>query len=218
MAVHLPYLPHLLHFQRANEPDPSQLWAPDFGEHDTLSLRSLGFWLYMMSDAMIFAGLFAAYGAYVGHYAGSFTAQQVLDPLFALVPTFLIFASVLAYGLGMVALKNGNRAGVLRWLAAACALGFIFLGVDAWTFTGLAGEGAIPQKSAYLSDFWILVWTHGLHVFIGLIWMLVMIAQVAMEGLSDGVIGRLVNLRIFWFFQAIIWVCVFTVVYLLGAR
>lgn len=207
-----------LHLSRPNEPDPSLLWDPEAGEHDTLSVRSFGFWLYMMSDAMLFAGLFAAYGAYVGHYAGSFTAQQVLHPLFALIPTFLIFASVLCYGMGMVALKQGDRAGVFRWLVAACALGFAFLGVDAWTFSGLAAEGAMPQKSAYLSDFWVVVWAHGLHVFIGLIWMVIMIAQLGLEGLTEGVIGRLVNLRIFWFFQAIIWVCVFTVVYLLGVR
>jgi cytochrome o ubiquinol oxidase subunit 3 len=203
---------------RENGSDSIRLWDHEHGEHDTLSLRSLGFWLYMMSDAMIFAGLFTAHGAYVGHFAGSFTAAQVLDPLNTLLPTFLIFSSVLAYGLGMVALKHGNRGGVLRWLLIACALGLVFLGVEAWTFTGLAARGATPEKSGFLSDFWIIVWAHGAHVFIGLIWMLVMIAQVAMEGLSAGVVGRLINLRIFWFFQAIIWVCVFTVVYLLGAR
>lgn len=195
----------------------TRLWDDTHADHDTIALRSLGFWLYMLSDAMIFAGLFAAHGAYTHRFAGSFTAQQVLHPFSALWPTLFIFSSVLAYGLGMVALKNGDRPAVIRWLLIASALGALFLVVETWTFGELAGMGATPQKSAFLSDYWVIVLAHGAHVFFGLLWMLVMIVQVASEGFSEHVVARLINLRIFWFFQAIIWVCVYSFVYLMGA-
>lgn len=194
-----------------------RLWDETHADHDLIGIRSLGFWLYMMSDAMIFAALFAAHGVYVHNFAGSFTARQVIHPLDALWPTVLIFSSVFAYGLGMTAMKNGSRRGVVGWLLAAFALGVGFLLLEGREFYGLAAMGAVPQLSGFLSDFWVLVLLHAAHVFFGLLWMLVMPFQVWLEGFSENVVSRLVNLKIFWFFQAIIWVCVFTFVYLMGA-
>lgn len=200
-------------------PDPSQvrLWDEHHHEHDLIGLRSLGFWLYMLSDAMIFAGLFAAHGVYMHNFAGSFTASQVIHPTEALWPTLFIFTSVFAYGMSLVALKKGNRAGVINWIVLALALGVAFLFTECRDFAGLAAMGAVPQLSGFLSDFWVLVLTHAAHVFFGLMWMAVMVVQVARDGFSEAVVSRLVNLKIFWFFQAVIWVCVFSFVYLMGA-
>lgn len=194
-----------------------ELWSVDAGHPDTIGLRSIGFWLYMMSDAMIFAGLFAAHGVYIGAYGSSgITADQVIDPIEGLLPTFFLFASVLMFGLASVALKNDDRHAVVRWMGAAAVLGVAFLGAETWEFVGLAHEGAVPQASAFLSDFWTIVWVHGAHVLVGLIWMTAMLIQIARDGFTEATVGRFINLRIFWFFQAVIWVCVYTFVYLLG--
>lgn len=203
----------------SSQPDDSEgtdLWAFGHDDHDLIGQRSLGLWLYMMSDIMVFAGLFTAHRAYMGAFAGSFTDAQVLDPLSALWPTALILISVLAFGLAMVELKNANRRSVLGWMAAAFVLGLAFLGVEVWSFADLAARGAWPMVSGFLSDYWTIIWAHGAHVFFGLLWMAVMMVQVAVFGFSELVVARLVNLRIFWFFQAAIWLSVYFVVYLLG--
>ncbi|KEZ75792.1 cytochrome c oxidase subunit 3 [Salinisphaera hydrothermalis] len=203
---------------RYRDRSPVTLWAPDAGHPDAIGLRSIGFWLYMMSDAMIFAALFAAHGVYTHAYGTSdITASQVIDPVEGLLPTLFLFTSVLMYGLASVALKNDDRAGVVRWMGASLGLGVLFLLVEVWEFAGLVGEGAVPQASAFLSDFWTIVWVHGGHVFVGLIWMAAMLIQISREGFTETVVGRFINLRIFWFFQAVIWVCVYTYVYLMGA-
>ncbi|APZ42344.1 cytochrome c oxidase subunit 3 [Acidihalobacter ferrooxydans] len=195
------------------------MWQYEDHPHDVIGTRTLGFWLYMMSDLMIFAALFATCGIYADgmHSAGSFQPGQVIDPNLALWSSGLIFASVLAYGYAMVALKKASRSGVLLGLGIAFLLGLAFLGMEWHEFSGLAHMGAIPQKSGFLSDFWVIVLTHGVHVMFGLLWMLTMLVQVAREGFTENVVYRLLNLKIFWLFQAVIWVCVFTLVYLMGS-
>lgn len=203
----------------SNQPGDSEhmeLWSFGHDDHDLIGRRSLGFWLYMMSDIMIYAGLFTAHRVYIGAFAGSFTDAQVLDPLFELLPTVLIFGSVLTFGLAMVELKNANQRGVAGWMLAAFVLGLAFLGLEIWSFADLAGRGAWPTESGFLSDYWTIIWAHGAHVFFGLVWMLVMLVQVTTSDLSELVVARLVNLRIFWFFQAVMWIAVYFVVYLLG--
>lgn len=206
--------------ETSNQTNPDSgvtLWAYGYDDHDEIGNRSLGFWLYMMSDLMVFTGLFVAHRVYVHAFAGSFTSSQVIDPISALLPTGLIMLSVLAYGFAMLGLKKANRPAVLIWMIGAFVLGLAFLGVEAYTFTEHAALGAIPSKSGFLSDYWTIDWAHGAHVAIGLLWMAVMMIQVLTQGFSELVVARLVNLRIFWFFQAAIWVCVYTVVYLLGS-
>lgn len=197
--------------------EDTQLWAFGHDDHDTIGIRSIGFWLYMMSDLMIYAGLFTAHRVYIEAYAGSFTAAQVIEPLRELWPTAFILASVLAFGLAMVGLKSANRRSVLVWMAVAFVLGLAFLAFETWSFAQLGERGAWPTVSGFLSDYWTIVWAHAVHVIFGLLWMLVMMIQVTTEGFSELVVARLVNLRIFWFFQAVIWLCVYCVVHLLGA-
>jgi cytochrome o ubiquinol oxidase subunit III len=198
------------------DPSSVRLWDYDDHGHDFIGTRSLGFWLYMMSDAMIFAGLFAAHGVYVHAFAGGFTAKEVIHPLNALWPTLFIFTSVLIYGFGMVALKKGSRSGVINALLLSFILGAGFLFMEWREFSDLAAMGALPQVSGFLSDFWAIILTHAIHVFFGLLWMAVMIVQIAREGFTQNTVYRLINLKIFWHFQAVIWVCVFTFVYLMG--
>lgn len=202
---------------KVSDPGSIKLYMTEPDHHDSISLRSIGFWLYMMSDVMIFAGLFAAHGVYLDAYGSSkITAAQVIDPISALFPTLFLFSSVLFFGLASVALKNNQRKEVLGWLAASFALGLVFILQETYEFVQLAQEGAAPHVSAFLSDFWTIVWAHGLHVIVGLIWMAVVFIQVLRDGFTEAVVGRFLNLRIFWFFQAVIWVCVYTFVYLMG--
>ena len=205
------------HLTQVSDPKSEQLYVTEEPHPDSIGMRSIGFWLYMMSDAMIFAGLFAAHGVYIDAYGTSgITAEQVIDPVSALLPTLFLFGSVFLFGLASVALKQGDREGVVRWMGLALVVGMVFLLDEILEFKGLAEEGAVPQASAFLSDFWTIVWAHGLHVFFGLIWMAVVLIQITRDGFTEAVVGRFVNLRIFWFFQAVIWVTVYTFVYLMG--
>ncbi|MEJ2646680.1 MAG: cytochrome c oxidase subunit 3 [Gammaproteobacteria bacterium] len=198
-------------------PDATVLWDTGHHGHDMISTRTFGFWLYMLSDAMIFAALFTAYAVLGHNYAGGPSATQILRPGDALAETMLVFTSVLAFGFSMSALKRGHRAGVLNWIAVAFVLGAAFVGMEVHEFANLASRGIVPERSGFLSAYYTIVLTHGLHMVFGLLWMAVMAVQVLREGFTDDIVYRLLNLRIFWHFQAIIWVCVFTFIYLQGS-
>lgn len=193
------------------------LWDYEDHGHDPISTRTLGFWLYMLSDAMIFAALFAAYAVYVHNPANGPNASDIVHPIYAMWETIVVFSSVFVYGLAMVALKRGSRSGVVNGLIVAFLLGLVFLGMEYKEFAGLYFAGDNMQRSGFLSAYWTIVLTHGLHMVFGLLWMFIMIFQVVREGFTQNVVYRLLNLRLFWHFQAIIWVCVFTFVYLRGA-
>jgi cytochrome o ubiquinol oxidase subunit 3 len=193
------------------------LWDNKHRGHDMISTRTLGFWLYMLSDAMIFAALFTAYGVLGHNYADGPTAKDIIHPGYAFLETLLVFSSVLAFGLAMSALKQGNRYKVVNWILIAFVIGAAFIGAEIREFASLAGQGIIPERSGFLSAYYATVLTHGLHMFVGLLWMLVMLVQVVREGFTDNVVYRLLNLKLFWHFQAVIWVCVFTFVYLQGS-
>ncbi|AWN14808.1 cytochrome c oxidase subunit 3 [Salinisphaera sp. LB1] len=205
------------HAKPSGNPEGVELWQPESEHPDTIGLRSLGFWLYMMSDAMIFAGLFAANGVYLAAYGtSSITADQVIHPVEGLFPTLFLLSSVFMLGLAFVAIKHGRRGETLRWMGLSLALGAVFILEEMYEFSGLARDGALPQASAFLSNLWTIVWIHGAHVIVGLIWMAAMMVQVARDGFTEPVVGRLINLRLFWFFQALVWVAVYTFVYLIG--
>ncbi len=193
------------------------LWEPHY-HHDVIATRTLGFWLYMLSDAMIFAGLFAAYGVLSHSYneAGGPSLHALVNPWSAYAETLAVFASVLAYGGVMVALKRGSRAGVLGGLVAAFVLGAIFVGLEVHELGALFDAGIYPEESGYLSAFFALVMTHGIHMAFGLLWMAVMFFQVATQGFTDKTVYRLLNLKLFWHFQAILWVLVYTFVDMRG--
>ena len=177
----------------------------------------LGFWIYLMSDCLIFACLFAAYGVLGRHYAGGPTGAELFDlPLVAVNTSLLLFSSI-TYGFALLQARKG-RVGpmLLGWLAVTGLLGAGFLGLELNEFANLIREGAGPQRSAFLSSFFTLVGTHGLHVTFGIVWLLVLMVQIVKHGLTIPNKRRLMCLSMFWHFLDVIWIGVFTVVYLMG--
>jgi cytochrome o ubiquinol oxidase subunit 3 len=186
-------------------------------EHsDTLANQAFGFWLYLMTDLVLFASIFATY-AVVGHnYAGGPTGKELFDLRYLFVETMLLLFSSATFGLAALAMHDGRKGLVLTWLVVTFLLGFGFIAMEINEFYHLILDGNGPQRSAFLSAFFTLVGTHGAHVTIGLIWMAVMMGQIDTKGLTTPVRSRLMRLGMFWHFLDIVWIGVFTIVYLLG--
>jgi cytochrome o ubiquinol oxidase subunit 3 len=184
--------------------------------HPEGSSTMLGFWMYLMSDCLIFAMLFATYGVLGTSYAGGPGPRELFDlPLVALNTSMLLFSSI-TYGFAMLAMTDGKRGQMQGWLAVTGLFGVAFLCIELYEFSHLIHEGAGPQRSAFLSSFFTLVGTHGLHVTFGLIWLVVLMVQVQFKGLIPANRRRLMCLSLFWHFLDVIWIGVFTFVYLLG--
>ena len=197
----------------------SVLWQHEPAEHDDIATRTLGFWLYMMSDALIFAALFAAYGVldHSWNTAGGPDARHIVRPVDGFWQTLAVMTSVFAFSLATVAMKMRSRPGVILYTVIALVLGLVFLGLELGDFARLIAQGDGPDRSGFLSIYFVLIATHGLHMAFGILWMLVMIAQVARAGFTSNIVARMLNLRMFWQFQASVWVCVYVFVYLRGA-
>lgn len=190
----------------------------DLDEHDHPEGGStlLGFWIYLMSDCLIFAMLFAAYGVLGGNLAAGPGPKDLFElPLVALNTAMLLFSSI-TYGFAMIAMQSGKVRGVQVWLMITALFGAAFLSIELHEFAGLIHEGATPQRSAFLSSFFTLVGTHGLHVTFGLIWLGVLLVQLAQNGLTEANRRRLLCLSMFWHFLDVVWIGVFTFVYLMG--
>jgi cytochrome o ubiquinol oxidase subunit 3 len=200
------------------DPNRITLWERHYPGHDMISTRTFGFWLYMLTDAMVYAALFASLGvlSHVVNLAGGPPPSAIINPVYAYGETMTLFLSVLAYGYSMVALKSGSRGGVIGGMLVSMLLGVVFLAIAATDMGHLFAQGIVPETSGFLSIFFTILIYHALHIVIGVVWMLVMIAQIVRDGFSANVVYRLINLRLFWHFQAVIWVFVFTFVYLQG--
>ena len=176
----------------------------------------LGFWIYLMSDALIFATLFATFGVVSGNYAGGPAPREIFElPLVALNTAMLLLSSI-TFGMGMIDMEAGRTRAVQGWLAVTALFGLAFISIELYEFASLIAEGATPQRSAFLSAFFTLVGTHGLHVTFGLIWIAVMIVQIGQRGLIPENRRRLICLGMFWHLLDVVWIGVFTFVYLLG--
>jgi len=188
----------------------------DDHDHGTGGGTLLGFWIYLMSDALIFAALFATFGVLSTSYAGGPTPREIFElPLVALNTAILLVSSI-TYGFGMLAMEKGHVRGTQAWLLVTALLGAAFVGVELYEFGKLIAEGATPQRSGFLSAFFTLVGTHGLHVTVGIVWILVMLVQVGQRGLIVENKRRLTCLSMFWHFLDVVWIGVFSFVYLLG--
>lgn len=186
------------------------------GTPDAYDQRAFGFWLYLMSDAIIFALLFATYTVMSGNVAGGPSGGTLFNLSNTFAETMVLLVSSITFGFATLATRAGNRPMVLAWLAVTFVLGLGFVGLEIREFTGMIHAGAGPDRSGFLSSFFTLVGTHGLHVSSGLIWILVMAGQVAVKGLSVPVVSRLSRLALFWHFLDIVWIGIFSVVYLPG--
>lgn len=190
----------------------------EVGEHDHAAGGStmLGFWIYLMSDALLFATLFATFGVLSTSYAGGPAPREIFELPIVALNTAILLVSSITYGFAMLAMERGAVRGTQAWLAVTGLLGIAFVGVELFEFATLIGEGATPQRSAFLSAFFALVGTHGLHVSVGIIWIAVMLAQLSQRGLHLENKRRLMCLSMFWHFLDVVWIGVFTFVYLLG--
>jgi cytochrome o ubiquinol oxidase subunit 3 len=186
-------------------------------EHHPENGTLLGFWLYLMSDCLIFACLFAVYAVLGRSYAGGPTGAQLFDLPVVAINTALLLVSSITYGFAMLEMQRDRVRSTLAWLAVTGLLGAGFIGLELREFAHLIEAGAGPQRSAFLSSFFTLVATHGLHVTVGILWLVVLMAQLLRHGLIADNRRRLLCLSMFWHFLDVIWVGVFSVVYLMGA-
>lgn len=191
--------------------------AHDHGHHDAGANKVFGFWIYLMSDCIIFATLFATYAVLVNGTAGGPTGKDIFELPFVLVETFLLLFSSITYGMAVIAMNNQKQGQVMAWLALTFLFGAGFIGMEIYEFHHLIAEGFGPDRSGFLSAFFALVGTHGLHVTSGLLWMLVLMVQISRRGLTSTNRTRVMCLSMFWHFLDVVWICVFSVVYLMGA-
>ena len=176
----------------------------------------LGFWLYLMSDCLVFACLFAAYGVLGRNYAGGPNGAEIFElPVVALNTSLLLLSSI-TYGFAMLEMQRSRIRPVLGWLLVTGLLGAGFIFLELQEFAHLVHEGNGPQRSAFLSSFFTLVGTHGLHVTFGIVWLVTLMAQVGKKGLIPENRRRLMCLSMFWHFLDVVWIGVFTFVYLMG--
>ncbi len=176
----------------------------------------LGFWIYLMSDCLIFAMLFATRAVVGSNFSGSPLPKDVFDIKLILISTFCLLFSSITYGFAVLQMQQNKLDGTLLWLTITGLLGAAFVGIELYEFSHLIHIGASPQSSASWSSFYALVGTHGLHVFFGLLWIIVLIAQARMYGLTVANQRRLFCLSMFWHFLDLIWIGVFSLVYLTG--
>ncbi|MFB9266672.1 cytochrome o ubiquinol oxidase subunit III [Bradyrhizobium erythrophlei] len=200
---------------------PSQNSEPVFHvidehAHPEGASTMLGFWVYLMSDCLIFAMLFAVYGVLGGSYAAGPAPKDLFDlPLVALNTSMLLMSSI-TYGFAMLTMEKSQIRATQAWLAVTGLFGLAFIGIELSEFAHMIHEGATPQRSAFLSSFFTLVGTHGLHVSFGLVWLVTLMVQVARHGLIAANRRRLMCLSMFWHFLDVVWIGVFTFVYLMG--
>lgn len=185
--------------------------------HDTSHNTVFGFWLYLMTDCLLFASFFATYAVLFMNTAGGVSGKDIFELDFVAVETAVLLISSITFGFAMLTAQGQKKALTLIWLFVTFCLGVVFISMEVYEFNHLIAHGNGPQQSAFLTSFFSLVGLHGLHVTAGLIWMTIMMIEVAFRGLGKPTITRLSCLSLFWHFLDVVWICVFTVVYLMGA-
>ena len=185
-------------------------------EHHPENGTLLGFWLYLMSDCLIFACLFAAYAVLGRNYAGGPSGAELFDLPLVAINTSLLLISSITYGFAMLEMQRKKMNTTLGWLAITGVLGACFIGLELFEFVHLIHEGAGPQRSGFLTAFFSLVGTHGLHVSFGIVWLVTLIFQLKRFGFTEANQRRLMCLSMFWHFLDVVWIGVFTFVYLMG--
>ena len=189
----------------------------DHEHHDTGENTVFGFWVYLMSDLLIFASLFVTYVVLSGATDGGPGPKDLFELPFVAWETALLLVSSLTFGLGMIAMHQAKKGQMFFWLVVTGLLGLGFMCMEVYEFTHLIHMGNGPDRSAFLSAFFALVGTHGLHVTFGIVWLVVMLIQLAQDGLTPRNKTRMACLSLFWHFLDLVWIGVFSIVYLSGA-
>ena len=187
-------------------------------DEETYSRSTLGFWVYLMTDCILFSVLFTAYWVLHKETFGGPGTHDLLSLPLAVGETFVLLFSSFASGLGMIAARRSEKNKVLFWFAIAFLLGLSFVVMEVTEFTKLVREGNSWSRSAFLSSYFTLVGTHGFHVSIGLLWMIILMIQVLYRGIIVSTFRKLVCLSMFWHFLDLVWIFLFTVVYLMGVK
>nr|WP_295664512.1 cytochrome (ubi)quinol oxidase subunit III [Polymorphobacter sp.] len=189
---------------------------PEGGVAPVRIVVAYGFWIFLVSDIIMFAGFFAAYAVLSGATAGGPSGRQLFDLQTTAIETGCLLLSSFTCGLASIAADVRNKLWFTVAMAATFVLGSAFIGIEVNELSQLIARGAGPDRSAFLSSLFALVGCHGLHVTIGLLWLLTMVAQVFAKGFREDIMHRILCFTLFWHALDIIWVALFTVVYLLG--
>lgn len=193
------------------------LTEPAHVSHFDGSKNVFGFWIYIMTDCILFASLFAVYAVLHTHTFGGPHAKELFSLSFVLAETMLLLTSSFTYGLASLARHSQCHHRMVRWMWVTFALGLCFITMEMYEFRHLYLGGHAWDKSAFLSSFFTLVATHGLHVTVGLLWMLTLIFQINQQGITPMTKTKVTCLGLFWHFLDIVWIFVFSIVYLMGA-
>jgi cytochrome o ubiquinol oxidase subunit 3 len=188
--------------------------APTHHQAEADDRALFGFWIYLMTDLLMFSVLFAVYAVLHGNTDGGKTGKDLFSLNLALTETLILLTSSFTCGIGMIAARAGRKNQVLTWFGMTFILGLIFLGLELNEFSNLIREGHTIQSNAFLSSFFTLVGTHGLHITSGLLWMAVTLIYIAKRGLNLNMVRKLAMLSLFWHFLDIVWIFIFTIVYL----
>jgi cytochrome o ubiquinol oxidase subunit 3 len=184
--------------------------------HDLEGMRLMGFWIFLITDCILFGTLFATYIVLHGSTAGGPTPDELFQMPGIIAETFILLTSSFTSGLAVLSMNQGSRKGLIGWLAVTALLGASFIALELTEFVHLVHEGATIGTSAFLSAFYTLVGTHGLHVSLGLVWMTALMIQLGRHGITN-VTRRKVNvISLYWHFLDVVWIFVFTIVYLMG--
>jgi len=184
--------------------------------HDYAGDTLFGFWIYILSDCLLFGTLFATYAVFSNSFAGEIESGELFSLPFVLAETALLLLSSFTFGVAMLKANQDQLGAMGKWLGITFMLGLSFLIMELYEFYHFSHEGALLTTSAYWSAFYGLVATHGIHVLVGLVWMIVLFFHFKRDGFSSDNKTRLACLSLFWHFLDIIWICVFSVVYLMG--
>jgi len=201
-----------LHHTRELHPDTR---VPD-PHQETFPKTLLGFWMYLMTDCLLFGTLFATYAVLQHQTFGAPSSRELLSLSTAFSETMILLFSSVTCGFAMLSAQQNKKKGVMAWLAFSFLLGISFVLIEGREFRDLVQEGNSWTKSAFLSSFFTLVGTHGLHVSVGLLWMGVVMAQVYWVGITIETFRRLAVFSLFWHFLDLVWIFIFTFVYLMG--
>jgi cytochrome o ubiquinol oxidase subunit 3 len=186
------------------------------GHLDLEALRMMGFWIFLITDCILFGSLFATYIVLNGNTAGGPTPSELFEMPGVIAETFILLTSSFTSGLAVLSMNRGDRKGLIGWLIVTALLGASFISLEVTEFMKLVHEGAAISTSGYWSAFFTLVGTHGLHVSVGLVWMVSIMIQLKRHGITSVTRRKVSIISLYWHFLDVVWIFVFTIVYMMG--